>query len=194
MRTGDVVIFVPVRKLSELLTNPVIDPSAFWTHFDKTGVLSLTGAAFLGAAFLGATFFGAAFTGAAAFLGAGLLAPPKSEKPDAAFFGSGVGSGLGSGFAFDPKREIVERALGVGLTGAGGSTTAFLAAGLGAPNQPPDFFGAGVGSAFGSGDLALGWAFAPNKERVGLGFDFTGAAGLGATGFFAAGLAALKKV
>jgi hypothetical protein len=33
--TGDVVIFVPDRKLSELLTNPVMEPSLFCAHFDS---------------------------------------------------------------------------------------------------------------------------------------------------------------
>lgn len=198
LRTGDVVILVPDRKLSELLTNPVIEPSAFWTHFERTGILSFTGAFFTGAFFTGAFLTGAAFLEAAGF-DLVLDPAPKNEKLPEAFFGSGVGSGVGSGFALPPKRESVERALGFGGAGAAGlAATGFFAAGLGDPNKEKAgfaFFGSGVGSSTGSG-----FALDPNNERVGrvvLGFEGAGALATTAflaIGFFAAGFDALKKV
>jgi len=114
LRTGEVVIFSPARKFGELLTFPVMDPSAFCFQFFITGMLS-TGAAFLAP---NLAFAGAFFAGAAFFTGAGFLAPnldfgaaflagagsatlaaglfPNSENG----FGAGVGAGAGS---FTPK-------------------------------------------------------------------------------------------
>ena len=89
-----------MRKSFELLTLPVMEPSAFCFQFERTGMLSF-----------GAAFTGAFLAGAAAF---GLEeAPPKNEKPEEAFFAGGAGgaAAFGAGFGFEPNSESVERKL-----------------------------------------------------------------------------------
>lgn len=173
----------------------MIDPSEFCIQFERTGILSF-GAAF----FVGAFFAGAGFVD--------LLAPPKNEKPDEAFFGSGVGSGFGGAFALLPKRESVcfgfagagglaatgffagaLRAPNFGFTGAAGfdTTAAAFFAGLGDPNIEKAGFFAGAGAGAGAGGFGAG--LLPKNEKAGAGAFFTGA-GAGALAAGAGALAA----
>ena len=152
---------VPSLKLGELLTEPVIDPSAFCVHRLITGILSLGEALEAG---LAAGFFPRMdrvdrAAGLAADLGAGFGAE-KMDRVDraAAFFGAGVETDFGA--ALGEKIERVARAaafLGAGvaldaaaLLGAGVALGA--AAVLGVPkNEKGLALGAGAGVGTGSG-------------------------------------------
>lgn len=157
------MILVPVRKFSELLTLPVIDPSEFCFHFVRTGISSF------GRAFFAGAFFDE-------------LLPPKNEKPEDAFLGgSGVGSGFGGAFGLRPNRGLEA---GFDLTGAAGlAATGFFAAGFGVPkSEKPDLGFTGSGSGSGSGS---GFGLPPKNEKAGAGAFFTGAGagvGVGALG------------
>ena len=117
--TGEVVILVPLRKLGELETIPVNEPSAACENLLRTGMLSAT-----------ATLFGAVFLGAAD-------PPPKKPKLgagafDCCFF-STTGAGGDSFFAgLPPAPNKLNVGLGflVSTTGSGAffTTGAFFAA------------------------------------------------------------------
>lgn len=203
------MIFVPFRKLGELLTKPVMEPSAFCVHRDKTGILSW-GAAFLAGSFLtgdcfvaaaaldglnkervgragGAFFTGAAFIAGATFgelLGAALgFGAPNKEKAGLGA-GTGAGSGVGSGAGFGLKKENEGAAFGAG-TGAGGAST--LGAGLGLKKEKEGAaLGAGTGTGAGS---TFGAGLGLKNENAGSAF-LGAATGIGAGGgvAFAAGL------
>jgi len=185
-RTGDVVISVPLRKLGELLTKPVIDPSEFCFQRDRTGILSLGGAAFLG----GVGFLtGAAFTaGAAGFEATDVvpLGPPNNERVgrEAVTFAAGGAltgtSGALGGVGLEPPKN--EKDFGAGA-GAGGGTGSTLGAGL-EPNRENAGFGAGAGAA-GTG-ATLGAGLGPKKEADAAGLGAMAGGGGGAT--FGAGL------
>jgi hypothetical protein len=118
---------VPSLKFGELLTEPVIDPSAFCVHRLITGILS-SGAAL--EAGLAAGFF------------------PNMDKVDRA---AGLAAGLGAGFGAE-KMDRVGRAaafLGAGVeTDFGG---AFGAEKMDRVGCAAAFLGAGVGAALGAG-------------------------------------------
>ena len=127
------MIRVLFRKAFELLTNPVMEPSSFWTHRDRTGMLSCFGAA---ATFLAGVALVPLVTvfpppllnrlrvgraGAAwAFFAAGELGfprdlvpwvlavlppPPKNENGLGAGAGAFTGAGVGLGAGFEPNSE-----------------------------------------------------------------------------------------
>ena len=118
--TAEVVISVPLRKLFEFLTMPVIDPSAFCRNLLMMGISSAIGvAAFFGTADLGAAlppknppsddalaFFATTFfstTGATTFGASTTLGALKRENvPDLSatfFFSITTGAALGAGVA-----------------------------------------------------------------------------------------------
>lgn len=200
------MIRVPLRKLGELVTKPVMDPSSFWTHFDKAGMVSL------------------GVAGVEAFLAGD--ASVKALKMDIVLrlfvcAGAGFGSALGfgakiarvgrlgastlalacglaaAGFAVagldvSPKNEKTE---GAGFFGSGvgaGVGAAALAAGLLLKKEKEDagaFFGAGTGVGAGAGAAALAAGLLLKKEKEGAGAFFGAGAGVGA-GAGAAALAA----
>jgi hypothetical protein len=182
-RIGEVVISVPFRKLGELLTNPVSEPSAFCFHRDNTGILSF-GAVFVAGVGFTETAAGldvagppnkerdgraaAAFAagGALGTVGGAALEPPKNEK------GLGAGAGAGAGWTFgaglEPKRE--NDGFGAGA-GAGGGVT--LGSGFGLKNENDAGFGAGEGG----GVTIFGAGFGLRNEKLGV--SFLGGTGAG---------------
>lgn len=202
MRTGDVVIFVPVLKPLALLTMPVREPSLFCLNFDKTGMSSCLAAApnrenppesFFGLAFFSAivperrTGVEGAFLVEASLTlaGAGGLGElPKKEKDD---LGTGVGDGatLGAGAGFGlPKNE---KGCTTGGEGAGGVATGF--GGLAKKEKGCGAgFDNGAGTAFGD-TLGAGAGLLKNENDgngplfatdFGAGFDTGFASGIGA--------------
>lgn len=181
IRTGDVVIFVPVLNPVVLLTIPVSEPSLFCLNFDSTGMLSVLApppkkefpAAFFGSAFVRAIVperrAGVDFlvTTAGAFfvlgLAGGLGELPKNEKAGlGAGAGGGATLGAGAGLAL-PKKEK-----GCGAGAGGGTTLGAAGTGLGLPKKEK---GCGAASVFvfGATGAALG----------GTGVDFFVLPGLG---------------
>jgi hypothetical protein len=134
------VIFVPSRKLGELLTFPVMEPSSFCTQLARTGILSL-----------GASL--------AAGLGATLGPPPKNEV---AGFGAGLGTDrvarAGAGFGAGLGTERVARA-GAGFGAGLGTASVARAGGAGfeVPLPPPKKL-KGWGAAFFGGATGTGAA------------------------------------
>lgn len=178
------MIFVPLLKLGELLTFPVIEPSGFCFHLDRTGMLSF-GAAFLTA---GALLTGAFLMTGAFFGGAGdPFAPPKRlsvGRPGAGFEAfCTTGAFFGGASTLDPPKNENEG------FGAGDGAGSGLGAGLGLPKKEKGAaLGAGAGAGLGlpkkekGSDLGLGvFATALGAGRF-FGTDF------GATAFGAAGL------
>ena len=115
--TGEVVILVPLRKLGELETIPVNEPSAACLNLLRTGMLSAT-----------ATFFGAVFLGAAD-------PPPKKPKLgagafDCCFFSTTGAGGVDFFAGLPPKRLNVGAGFLFSTTGSGAffTTGAFFAA------------------------------------------------------------------
>ena len=99
--TGEVVISVPVRKVLEFRTIPVMDPSAFCLNLPMTGMLSATGAAFFGAAMAIVCFAATAFfstAGAFAIVRVpGALKRLNVPERCATFFSSTATGALGAG-------------------------------------------------------------------------------------------------
>mmetsp|Transcript_56563 Transcript_56563/g.137340 ORF Transcript_56563/g.137340 Transcript_56563/m.137340 type:complete len:397 (-) Transcript_56563:1440-2630(-) len=157
-----------------------MEPSLFWTHLERAGIVSF----FAATGFLGAAFFG----DGAVFCA---LAFPKIDNVGR-LFGAGLATGLGSafGFGFDEKSDKVGR-LGVAaflLEGVGVAADFAGVFGLDPPNNENDGAGAFLaGAGEGAGAAAFGAAgLLPNKESTGLGAG-TGV-GAGAGAFFGAGL------
>ncbi len=90
--TADVVISVPLRKLFEFRTMPVIDPSAFCRNLLMMGMSSATGVA---------TFFATAAFGAAV--------PPKNPPSDDAFFATTFFSTTGAAFGASTTLGALKR-------------------------------------------------------------------------------------
>jgi hypothetical protein len=124
------VILVPSLKFGELLTDPVIDPSAFCVHRLITGILSL-GAA-LAAGLLGAA------------LAAGLF--PNKDKVDRGA-GAGAAGRLAAGFGAEKRDRVGRAAVFFGM----GVEAAFGAEKRDRLGRGATFFGAEVGVGLGAG-------------------------------------------
>ena len=168
--TGEVVISVPVRKVLEFRTIPVMDPSAFCLNLPMTGMLSgTTGAAFLGGAMANVPFGATAlFSAAGAFAIVrvpGALKRLKVPERCATFFSS-----------------TATGALGAGATALGPPPNR-----LKVPDPCTLFFASATTGGFGGGV-----SFALKRERVGEGLRTGTGDGVGTAG--AGGDACLKKL
>ena len=191
---------------------PVIDPSGFLVHLDRTGILSGLGFAFAAAGFAFALGVGNEIvprTGAGAFFAGGCFAgaffcPPGLPKIDKVgrLLADGAEMDVvpadAAGFALglegaDPKRE--KDGLGAGAGVGAGSTLGF-GAGLGAPKNEKAGAGAflATDSGFGAG-AGVGVLGAPPKnEKAGAGAFLATGAGSGAgAGAFGAGFGGPKN-
>lgn len=107
------MILVPLRKLGELETIPVNEPSAACENLLRTGMLSAT-----------ATFFGAVFLGATD-------PPPKKPTFDCCLFSTTGAGGVAFFAGLPPNRLNVGEGFlfsTTGTTGADFATGAFFAA------------------------------------------------------------------
>lgn len=215
IRTGDVVIFVPVLNPLALLTIPVSEPSLFCLNFESTGMLSVLAPpppkkeippSFFGSAFLRAIvperravvdeLFLAALTVAGAFftvgLAGGLGELPKKEK---AGLGAGAGGattlGAGTGFGL-PKKE---KGCGVGAALAFGAGVGAALGGAGAafvePPRNENGFGVGLGAGAGVTLGAGAGAGLLKNENIGAASLFAVDLGAGFGITLAAGLGAI---
>ncbi len=171
--TGEVVISVPVRKVLEFRTIPVMDPSAFCLNLPMTGTSSATGAAFPGAAMATVCFATTAFfstTWAFAIERVpGALKRLKVPERCAAFFSSTT----------------------TGALGAGGAALGPPPNRLNVPDPWTLFFASAVTGGFGGG---VAGSFALKRERVGEGLRTGTGDGLGTTGAGSGVVACLKKL
>jgi hypothetical protein len=209
--TGLVVIFVPFLKFAELLTKPVIEPSAFCVHRVKTGILSL-GAAGLATALGGTGLEGRGGADDAGEESFGFVPNNDSVGRPSDTLGASCFCAVGFGIAFcaagdllvadlspDPKSDNVGRP-GCGVAG-GGVDFGFGAGfgeGLGAPNSENGCaLGVGAGAGFGTGsDFEAGFeaGFAPPKKEKDCGLGEGAEAGSGLRfGTGAAGFVPLPK-
>ena len=118
---------VPSLKFGELLTEPVIDPSAFCVHRLITGILSLGAALEAG---LAAGFF------------------PSMDIVGRA---AGLADGLGAGFGAEKMDRVGRAAVFLGVGGDTDFGAAFGAEKMDRVGRPAAFLGAGVGAVLGAG-------------------------------------------
>ncbi len=171
--TGEVVISVPVRKVLEFRTIPVMDPSAFCLNLPMTGMLSgTTGEAFFGGAMAIVCFAATAFfstAGAFAIVRVpGALKRLKVPERCATFFSS----------------TATGAALGAGATALGPPPNR-----LKVPDPCTLFFASATTGGFGGGV-----SFALKRERVGEGLRAGTGDGVGTAGAGSGGDACLKKL
>ena len=148
---------VPSLKFGELLTEPVIDPSAFCVHRLITGILSLGAALEAG---LAAGFF------------------PSMDIVGRA---AGLADGLGPGFGAEKMDRVDRAAVFLGARVETDFGAAFGAEKMDRVGRPAAFLGAGVGAALGAGAVLV----VPKNEKgfalgagAGVGTGFGAGAGL----------------